>query len=920
MSIQLRIALVIVGLLVYAAPVHATLYWATGWEDCYAPQPSPTPDTNGGLAAPVGNPVIVTTGLDTTPGTNRCAREYAAVSSATVYDRWIAGISGGVTSLRVGTRRKLTGCAAGLNKTILSFANPSATGHYTEGCLVVARYASTVLGVPYCTLNVYYGSATQTVCSGSTNDGKRCTTVADCDSINPDEAQCAATSMATSDALPGGSYFSATLLQDNSTGVVTCGLYSGADGTVYSSGSEPRTVGYCAGGANANEPCTVASECPASSCNVDDVFAITEVRSGVVSASTGALTVTEAGSIGYSGTVIPNWYVEALDPSGQDQTAGETNWDRLSGAVHGCADGAEWACLDDGSEPDLGTSALTNNAAARPTIGVQFANPPTPAASPSPKAVIISAIAQDAEASASNSATVRLDLLDDGGTWYTSGAAFDYEGFTGNGGVSGPYYVVPPLVRETKQSGAAWNVAGLNDLKAALYKTAGSANDARVSSLTAQVLYQTADPIVPDVIPDRDQDGEDTVCFVGDSTWDNLDFQNALVALLHEPDNFYFYTRGAARIGDVEGEWPSLLEGASGTFLGITVRRGTGGKTCDVVINQGALLNNMMGGGVADPALNATFSGINQGSYCEDLGGPDQGNVCACDPKLNNWSSRWTATPAPDITPAAGYCINNGDFGDRCSPLASVGIGTGCACSTNADCTRSNDGLTGVCSGGFCVASAFPNCAVNAASNVRQNFCMPGCVNVPGCTSGVCVRSFGVTAIADAMDRIDAMTAVRPTPAATPPAGGKPIAIDVASQPGVGLGCWSSTKPASGMFRHLIRQRSKTAGTPYLDLWARTYQYCLVQAGSDTCTVYGACTDTENVTKCYRDAVHGTYKWQALVAAPLIAECLTNRVEGETVTHDGVCTGSVCTRGLHGDDCTTAADCDTLSCDLQAQS
>jgi phospholipase/lecithinase/hemolysin len=92
----------------------------------------------------------------------------------------------------------------------------------------------------------------------------------------------------------------------------------------------------------------------------------------------------------------------------------------------------------------------------------------------------------------------------------------------------------------------------------------------------------------------------------------------------------------------------------------------------------------------------------------------------------------------------------------------------------------------------------------------------------------------------------------------------------------------------------------------------------LMASGHRQCAVDNHCTADEDSTYLYRDQVHWTGRGERL-AAQAIINCATNSQDGVTMTHDGVCTGTACTRGRRGDTCSVNAECDLWSCDFGAQ-
>lgn len=888
-------ALLLIALVLLPVSASATTYFATGFDLCLTPDAADT--TYWGTV--VGSPTITTT-VEATTG-NRCAMRYALGAGAA----YVAPVPwSAASSLRATCRLRVTSIPNGCRRDILSFAGSG--GDWSGRAAILSMIG---VGSNQYQLQASYGSVTQKTCSGSPALGKQCTTVAECPELNPNEAQCTATAFASSSVQVGGSTYALTLTQDNGSGAtagtVTVGLYEGSAGlasAVYPRGSASRIVGECSGGTNDLAPCNVASECPGGSCATSNVVAPTTARLGTSDVGC-AVDYTLDDCWIYDGTVRPNVRLETLYPN--PGPTSDTNWDAV-GSAHGCSDTAPWDCLiDPATGPDGNDSALGNSNAVKPTIGIPFGALSTPSPLATPVAVAFEYVAQDTASGGGNSMILRLEPEDDHGI-YTSADTFDFESFAGTGGSGNTYYQGPSVYREAASNASAWDFTSIDALRTLFRKTAGSGNEGRITSTTAVVIGQTADPPVPEEIYDRDQDGDDTVCFVGDSTWDNVEFQNNIVAGLVEPDNIYFYTRGGAQLGDAAGEWHQLIEGTTSTFLGLAVLRGTAGRTCDVVMI--ALVANSVHPGVSlvDPKSPTAILGVNQAGYCEDQGGADQGDPCWCQ-AITPLTSNLRGTPAPNITPGTVFCVNAGNF------KGTPGV-NGCGCTTNADCTHGRRTPGPLHTPGVCVTAPTPgacqlhlaNPAVDAPPASRDGWFVPGCLNAAGCASGVCQRFPNRLTYQQMMTDIEAATDARPTPAATPPVGGKPLVIWVAA-PSAARGSatgtfgWDSTFPAFEAVRGITRSRA----TYFVDVHARHRQLFSDRA----CAVFNGCTEDEESTLGIRDQVHGTNAGQRAWAQSLV-DCLV--VGGS----DGICTGSTCTAGLTGDACGANADCDLRRCPL----
>ena len=906
----------VLALLLLAAPAHAAVYFATGFD--LGTQSDVGSDGQQFWSASSGTPSI-TSAFDTAASAaNLYALEINPASGSAEYV--VPAVWSAQSSLRVGGKLVVTNTGGpGCKREVVALVGSG--GDWSgKAAILSLQHATTILGVDYYTLNAFYGSQTQTVCTGSTLNGKQCATRTDCPEANENEAECTASTLAASPIIAEGAAVQFTLTQDNGSGstagTVTVGLYEGTAGltpAVYNRGSAARRVGKCAGGASSGNPCDVNGDCPSSTCTVTNVVAPTRVRLGASDTTACGIAYALDDVWVYDGTVRANVRFETLTPNGSGTT---TAWnDGTNGAT-------AYTEIDESPADNGTTYATEGTGTGSATADVTLSDIPKPSASPTPVAVVLSGHAQKNWSTSGRTVTWRFGEHDGTNTQTGTSYIINDSGDTvwTDDGASASYHPLPPQIFTNAPDGNAWTGKGLStvdSLQMRLDRVAASnvGQELRITRAVAEVIVQQPDPPVPTVLPDRDQDGEDTVCFVGDSTWDNVDFQGALVANLTEPDNIYFYTRGASKLGDTLAEWTSLLEGASGTFLGLEVKRGTGGRTCDVVLVN-HVTNIGFPASFTDPKLcdpdgnpSCAAQGIAQAGYCEDDGGADQGNACHCDGYLGNWRSNY----ADVVSPAEKYCVNAGDFKDLCGNEA-------CNCVNDAGCARGGiSSPTGTCSSTVCLPHAGGGgllCAADApvGGNVftaRSTYCMSGCLNAPGCPNGVCVRHHSLTAVQAGFRDLQAQADARPTPAPTPPIGGPPLVIYVAPPPGATL-CWGETSRfAHGRYRSFLRQWTRAEGRPFIDLWARFYREC---AGVMTSNCAGnPCTALEDTTLCYRDFVHHTYKGQVLVAAAMLTECLTN----QGGTHNGDCEGGTCVAGLTGDACSTDADCSTWTCDLQ---
>jgi hypothetical protein len=922
-------AVALLALLVCAVPAAEaqTVYWGSGFDIGCAGNLT----TCDGVAldattsqhlfdSVVGSPTFSTTVDTAASANNRYSLQITAGNNATQYVTVPAFTA--LTSVRLGCKIRVTQTGNGCKREVASFVGSG--GAWSGKAAIVAMRAAfqdRTTGVRYYTLEAYYGAKDQLVCSGSTANGKVCTTVTDCPEIHPGEAQCAGSTIAISPAIAAGDWASFTLTQDNATGGlgnVTVGLYEGTAGltpAVYNRGSAIRRVGACSSGSNLGGQCDVASDCPGGVCQ-RNVVAPTTVQLGVSDTTACAVAYQLDDCWVYDGTVRANVRFETLTPNGtgtgtnewEDKAAGTTN-------IYTSIDESERAGTGPANDATDYVTSGAGLAQKRQTFALS--NIPKPSTSPTPVAVLFSGIAQKNWSTAGRTFDWRFEETDgidelphityqinDLTNWPDDGATADYH----------PLWVEMFV---DHPSGNKWTTKGLTDIDALQMQfdrvtASNTSQELRITSAIAEVVVQHADPPVPTHIADRDQDGEDTVCIVGDSTWDNQDFQNRIVASLVEPTNIYFYTRGGSQIGDAAAEWTQLLEGASGTYLGVDVKRGTAGRTCDIVFVSHT--DNFVHPGVSlvDPKLPTALLGVGQAGYCEDQGGANQGAACWC--ATRNPLTSNAGSPGPNTTPGYLYCLNAGNF--MKTPGAQ---GAGCACAVNADCTHGRRTPGALHTPGVCVTASPPaiceghvaNPGVDAPPSTRDSWMVPGCLGATGCSNGVCVRFPIRTELRQVMADLDAATAARPTPnPAATPAGtsGKPIIVWVIAPQAMRGSltqslAWDQSYPGTDMVRNVFRSYATATGDYVIDLHAR-----MRKSFTDRmCATPNSCTTDEDQQLYLRDYVHWTAAGQREAAAA-ITDCLV------TGGSDGVCTGSTCTVGLIGDTCAANADCDTQRC------
>ena len=872
----------------FALPAHATTFFASGFDSCATPDAT---DTN--YWSVVNGTPSVTTDVEGVPG-NLCALRFDPASGGTEYLSPIAWT--GQSSLRAHFRITPRSNGGGsCTREALAFVG---SGGDWSGKATILAVQATGNGV---TLQAYYGSTTQKVCNGSLVDGKACTTAADCPAARPGAAQCGVAAFASSPLLNLNTTYEGTITQDNGTGstvgMVTVGLYEGTGGiapAAYERGTRTRNVGRCNGGGNDLAPCNVDSECPSGTCTTN-VVAPTNIRLGT-SDTTACAPIFDLDAVWvYDGDVRQNVSTQSLYPNAAPTM--DTNWD-AAGSDNGCASDADaWKCLTGSGEPNGDGSALANGNAAKPTVQLNLGPWATPTPQASPHLVAFEWMAQDRATGGTNATTARLEPKDDHGT-YSGATAFFFDDFAGTGGANDPYYLAPPVYRETASDGSAWDFASLDALAIVFNKTAGSGNEGRITSSAATVFALAGNPPVPTVIVDQNADGEDTVCYFSDSTWNNDGFKNAIVAELVEADNVYFYTRDGSHLGDTAAEWALAVEGGAGTFLGLEVMRGLAGRRCDLIYVSGTV-NWFFGMAMADPVWGASMKGVGQPGVCEDQGGPNQGANCWC-PTRHPQTTNLAGTPAPNITPGLLRCINNGNFLGTPMPV----LPGYCRCTTNADCTHgmATPGPThspAVCNTAnpfvkYCQAITPTDIGVNAAPSHRVAWALPGCTDGVGCAGGLCRRrQYHSDLDALVADITAAANALTPNP---------PTIVWVVpphlTYSGNAANMGDHTRVGLDYTRALFRRQ------PYfIDLAARFRQ----RFPEHGCASANNCTATEDLELCFRDGAHWTLGCELEAAATLNA-CATRGGS------DGVCTAGACTAGLVGNPCASNAACDLRRC------
>lgn len=779
------------------------------------------------------------------------------------------------------------------------------------------------------------------VCNGSTANGTECTPSVDpecsgvdrdltyCPETNHCEARCEERTFATG-LFTAGQWITWTLQQQNGTDAeVAVRLWGGTGGYVpaaYALGGGYQTVGFCAGGASVNLACLTNSDCPASTCTTTRKVTVERVRLGKTDTGTGTGTIYYAKCLGYGGTTAyPNLMWDTLQPTSD---GGRGNWVAFegSGDVRTCSDTNLWDCLTDGARPDGRLSSIENQNAAQPTVGLNYGPVATPSPAPTPLAV---AVEIEGQQTVSGTGVVDVEAITTG-----SSTTSDYSEFTvdfTDDGTSAAFHNLPTFV--TTNSTVLANLATFKlELKR---PTSTGSSRYRFTVAPASVIRQTAEPAVVESVPDRDRDGEQTVCVVGDSISDNATFQGTLASRLATVNvtNLYFCTKGGTTPLDAADDFTDIQDGDTTQFMACdTVLRGTAGRTCDVVtVMMG--VNAWHGANQGPPSNLATVEGGRaQDGVCETASGSGTGQGAAC---------RCPSLPRQRTNPARGaekYCFTKGSGGGAFGAVCEAGAD--CVCASNADCSfNGTTGRCGACVGGldqgeYCTSGATclsGNCDTNLCAGAGfaagdgcvvgkitaslpafSEWCGSACDDAPGC-AGLCIQSPASQMVTADFEAIETSNLAYPTPAATPPLGGRPIVVYVAepapqyptgtagTATGSGVGCWRGLKHhVESLNRWLRTWTAASATRRFIDADAWMQRHCPVRNK--------ICSDS---SCCATDDVHpNNYGQQQL------AEILYRALANQDGTHDGTCTGGVCTTGKRGDVCASNADCDYYRMDL----
>jgi hypothetical protein len=815
-----------------------------------------------------GTPNLASTTVDSTTGNTHSIEISAGSGSAEYVGVNVSSASTLVASMRL--RVPTSSTPPSVRRKVLSFVD---TGASKTGCMVTLEADETDSST--FRLKALYESADNTggECSASaTQDGKECTTAADCDYVNPGESSCAPGVYASTLALAKGTWYVVTLQQTNGTGEVTCALWQGTAGSspaAYQRGAQTRDQGICTGGSVAGNACDDSSDCTGGgSCTTTDVVTIEQVRFGTDDTEVGALTyLIDDLKIDDSADAHPNYWIQTLVPT-SDGTA-------IQWSVSGCtSSSAEYDCINDATPDDDGTYA---NSATDGEVQQANVTDITLAGGESVLAVAAVAVAR----SAGSSSPMFTGLTTTDGTSKSSSYDTNTVGTT--------YHLVPPYVL-TDPPGAptSWTETLVDGVQ--FYAEVGvGGGTIRMTQARVEALIDQADPPVPTVIPDRNQDGEDTVCLVGDSTFNDSGFHDLVVGGLIEPTNVLDCARGGATAGDVAdvmsvaGNNNDILDGGSTQYVSCRALKGTL-KPCDVVVLEIGV-NTLHTGVTADPANDTTENGTRVPGFCDNKGGANDQGACVCPAGTGSRGSNYSGATA------ARYCRTKGaDWLTTCT------VGADCACSASAECCADCADTscaacttsTGVCSGSICTCTGLGclGCNATQAAQTWSSSCVPGCLDSPQCPGGLCIAHESNADLMNEMRLIESHRAARPTPtpAATPSGtSGLPIIVYAAPPPGQVknlLGCWQDIERSVGNYRTSLLAYAQSLNAPWIDMYGAMLTHCPGGQVSgrgcrtDGCTWNGT-TCLYDRGCCLRDEIH----WNDLgfaVAADAIIACLTN--------------------------------------------
>jgi len=488
--------------------------------------------------------------------------------------------------------------------------------------------------------------------------------------------------------------------------------------------------------------------------------------------------------------------------------------------------------------------------------------------------------------------------------------AFDLANFEPDDGPSAGYHLLP----STLYSAASISLTTLNDLMVRYTKsvTHGNSDEGRLTFAIPTVLWQMPNPQIVTVLSDKDGDGQRSVGYLGDSTWNEDVMASEVVTKVAATNlqNLLVYTRGQLSQGDVENGFLTFLSGASSysaSNVSAKVLLGQTGKKLDYLIVQ-ILVNTAHVIDVAAPSNPVSTEGIGQAGFCEQWNangyGANQAGACFC-PQNSNFA-------IPVIT--SGYCtMHNGFFRQncqadnqhitRCAALkCNGGANNGLACDEGLDCPGAScvadnvacdfNNSSGTALGSGLCSTFNTSCAANATSASRaRSHCYPGCLNAAGCPNGVCIAENGLARIKGGIvDMAQTASAQWWSPkmiwGIAPPA----------SAAGPGVGCFSNGVSAHDAFRQWMLAWTKATGGNFIDIYGYFLRDC----------------PNGDWAQCLRiDKLHYSDQGNQ-ISGDALGNCLTNAsgVTDGVCNTSSLCTASKCASGMRkGETCSTGADC-----------
>lgn len=572
-------------------------------------------------------------------------------------------------------------------------------------------------------LRAYYGDTT-TECAQSTNDGQTCTDAAGCSEVNPGEATCSEATFARSGVLTTGAWHQFALTQDASQanpGDAACGLW--VDGV--QRGTRVRPQGTCSGSSPAGEVCSTHADCTSNggtctftnttttrlwwgprACGGSIVVQMDNFTADPVAVNS-ALAFSRLHDVHPNGEVVGDW----------DGTVG----DAACTSDYQCVDDTTGTGTVDGTATEIQTSS-------NGTQSVWDLEDTTLDVGEAVLAASLFCSARETNDNSNNSGkTITLGIRDQAGSPNVlMGTAYD---LTAEAGGGESHRSGPASVFATEPDGTAWD--GEADVDALRFRllysgSSGTGYRVRATDCVAEVLLSKPLPAVPDELYDWNGDGEETVCYVGDSRFSDAALETAVTEALEEPDNVVRCASGGRRAADVAQDWTAILNGVGGSRVPCVALKGQAAK-CDYAIldigvndfgthpnypENGRCYQSVCVGGSNDANGCAVASDC-PGGAC---GGPQHGDPCS--------HPNGRAIEQIDSGVASAYCALGASFKSKTLHAPP----TPCL-------------LASQCAGGPTTGNAGA-CSLDGAIGT---WCLYGSLDSPACPNGLCVRVNSLT-------------------------------------------------------------------------------------------------------------------------------------------------------------------------------